>query len=140
MPFAEMVDLYLPVYDKLRSDNVVKAMFRKGLYGDAVKSHKKLFSDRLVIIDGGVFKEKPWTSLMKIEKALFPERIKRFFTKERFKKRDDGYYCLIVDLVWLKIYLTYKQDAFSTNNKRKNPQNQTSSAYQSQRAVRVESK
>ena len=84
-------------------------MFRKGLYGESVKSNKKFFGDRMVLIDGGVLKQEPWTSLAEIERVLFPDKIKRFFTKERFKKRDDGYYCLIVDLVWLKFSNKYLQ-------------------------------
>ena len=107
MSFGQMVDLYLPVYDKLHSENVVKAMFRKGLYGDTVKSHQKFFGDRLVLIDGGVFKETPWTSLMQVEKTLFPDSKNRFFTKRRFKKRDDGYFCLVIDLVRLKTSMKY---------------------------------
>ena len=45
-----------------------------------------------MIIDGGVMIDRPWEELAKVETHLGIS--KRFFTKERFSKRSDGYYCI----------------------------------------------
>jgi len=45
-----------------------------------------------MIIDGGVMIDRPWEELEKIESHLGISE--RFFTKERFAKRSDGYYCI----------------------------------------------
>ena len=52
----------------------------------------------MILVDGGVFKEEPWKSLSDIERNLFPDEKNLYFTNERFYKRDDGYYCLVIDL------------------------------------------
>ena len=52
----------------------------------------------MILVDGVVFKVEPWKSLSDIERNLFPDEKNLYFTNERFYKRDDGYYCLVIDL------------------------------------------
>ena len=40
----------------------------------------------------------PWKPLSEFERTLFPNEKNLFFTEDRFHQRDDGYYCLVIDL------------------------------------------
>ena len=78
--------------------NVVKHMFRVGLYANIVNEERQFYGDRLILVDGGIFKVEPWKPLAKVERALFPDEEDLYFTAKRFHKRDDGYYCLVHNL------------------------------------------
>ena len=112
MTFEDMVNKYLPHFYQLDNKNVVKHMFRVGFYADIVNAERKVFTtqillnsvlfqfygDRLILVDGGIFKVEPWLPLADVERALFPDEKNLFFTDKRFHKRDDGYYCLVRNL------------------------------------------
>ena len=98
MTFADFVEKYLPLWEQLDDENVVKKMFSKGTYTDLLIPEREFYGDRLILVDGGIFKINPWSPLAQVERALFPDEKNVYFTRKRFHKRDDGHYCLVLNL------------------------------------------
>ena len=69
------------------------------LYLNRTWVYYKFYGDRLILVDGGVFKEKLWIPLSNIERSLFPDEENLYFTEKRFSKWGDEHFCLKKDLL-----------------------------------------
>ena len=88
--FSSKLNLDLTFVSEQKSDRGVQRYTI-----DPINREQKFYGDRLIVTDGGVFAKQPWVTLSKIERVLFPKKKVRYFTENRFHKRDDGYYCLV---------------------------------------------
>ena len=54
----------------------------------------RLFGPKFILIDGNQLKTEPWIGLDKVTSVI---GLERYFMPERFKKREDGFYCIKKD-------------------------------------------
>ena len=92
LTFDAFIQRYLPKLSQLKHNSQVKRLFTRGHYRNTIDAERAFFGQRLVLVDGGVLKERPWESLQKIEHVLFGRN--NFFVRERFVKQN-GNYCLL---------------------------------------------
>ena len=104
MTFDRMVEQYLSLYSQMKPDDKVRRLFDRGLYSDGIAIGRELFGRRLIVVDAEKFKSEPWSVLNSIERLLNIDKDDKgdFFTRERFVKREDGFY------VRMRIYVDVK--------------------------------
>lgn len=68
-------------------------MFIRGMYSDIFELDQ-LFGPKFILIDGNELKTTPWIELDKATSAM---GLDGFFTQDRFKQREDGFYCIKKD-------------------------------------------
>ena len=68
-------------------------MFIRGMFSDIFELDR-LFGPKFILIDGNELKTAPWIGL---DKATSVMGLDKYFTKERFKQREDGFYCIKKD-------------------------------------------
>jgi hypothetical protein len=68
-------------------------MFIRGMFSDIFELDR-LFGPKFILIDGNKLKTEPWIGLDKVTSVI---GLERFFKPERFKQREDGFYCIKKD-------------------------------------------